>query len=283
MRIAVLADIHANLPALEAVIEDIDRQGVDEVLVGGDLVGRGPQGSAVVRRISERGWRSVRGNHEDYLLSFCRSEVPASWLSTEEWAASRWMAAELDSDSAAYIDALPFSMTSALTDELRLVHGSPRSNCEGIGVWTPAEDLESHLSLVDESVLICGHTHRTMERHLPLGLVVNVGSVGLPFNGDWRAQYAILTRLPDGWHVEFRQIPYDREAFLNAYESSGFLADGGVTATLLRMEVSHARPFLVPFMKWTTARDLDMSTAHIADFLDIYNPNRPLAEFFALL
>ncbi len=72
-KIAVLADIHGNLPALEAVLADIDAQRPDEVLVGGDLVGRGPQGSAVVRCIRERGWRAVRGNHEDYLLGFRRA------------------------------------------------------------------------------------------------------------------------------------------------------------------------------------------------------------------
>ena len=92
-RIAVIADIHANMPALEAVIRDIEQQEIDEVLVGGDLVGRGPQGSAVVKRIIEEGWAGVRGNHEDYLLNFRRRTVREEWLTAEEWSALRWMAA----------------------------------------------------------------------------------------------------------------------------------------------------------------------------------------------
>ena len=91
-RLAVLADVHGNMPALEAVIEDIESHGVDEVLVGGDLVGRGPEGSLVTRRIRELGWPSIRGNHEEYVLTFRKGEVPADWLEAKEWAAARWMA-----------------------------------------------------------------------------------------------------------------------------------------------------------------------------------------------
>ena len=75
MRIAVLADIHSNLRALDAVVDDIATRGVDEVVVGGDIVGRGPQGAAVVDRVRELGWPSVRGNHEDYLVAFSREEL----------------------------------------------------------------------------------------------------------------------------------------------------------------------------------------------------------------
>ena len=94
-RVAILADIHGNLPALKAVIRDLDQQQVDEVVLGGDLVGRGPQGSAVLGVARERGWRSIRGNHEDYLLAFRRTDVPESWLTARVWSAARWMAAEL--------------------------------------------------------------------------------------------------------------------------------------------------------------------------------------------
>lgn len=281
-RIAILADIHANLPALEAVIDDIARQGVDEVLVGGDLVGRGPQGTAVVERVRELGWPSVRGNHEDYLLSFVHGDVPAEWLETEEWAASRWMADELATHSAELIAALPFSLTSRVAPELRLVHGSPRSNCEGIGSWTPDDDVDAHLARIEEPLLVCAHTHRPMERRLERGLVVNVGSVGLPFNGDWRAQYAILTRDDAGWQAEFRAAPYDRDALLAHYEASGFLADGGVTAALLRIEVERARPYLVPFLKWAQVEELEPASRHLERFLALYDDSRPLTEFYEM-
>ncbi|MFU8806014.1 MAG: metallophosphoesterase family protein [Bradymonadaceae bacterium] len=284
-RVAIIADIHANLPALEAVETDLGMQNIDEVLVAGDLVGRGPQGRAVVSRVAERDWRTIRGNHEDYVLSFRRHDVPSNWLEAREWAASRWMAAELDEDSVAFLDALPFSCTSALAPQIRIFHGSPRSYCEGLGKWTKDDILRGHLDSIDEPVLVCAHTHRPLLKRLDEGLVVNVGSVGLPFNADWRAQYAILTVDESSGHidVEFRQVPYDREAFLETYQTSGFLEEGGVTARLLFMEVEQARPFLVPFLKWIEALEVEAVQEYLPEFLDAYDCTRPLSEFFGAL
>ena len=192
IRIAVLADVHGNVPALEAVIEDVTSQQPDEVLVGGDLVGRGPCGKEVVRLITEMGWRSVRGNHEDYLLAFRRKRVKDHWLTAPEWSAARWMAEELDNAAARTIEGLPLTLLSHLAPELRLVHGTPRSNDEGIGPWTSRVQVEGHFAAVRESVLVCGHTHRPLECRLPTGMVVNVGAVGLPFNRARSAQYALF-------------------------------------------------------------------------------------------
>ncbi len=204
MRIAVIADIHGNMPALESVLADLETQKVDEVLVGGDLVGRGPQGSQVVRRIADLGWPTIRGNHEEYLLEFRRGKVPADWLETDEWAASRWMATELSDDDEAFIDALPFSLTSRNDQGIRLVHGSPRSTNEGIGPWSSNEELSAHLESIDEQVLVCAHTHRPLEHRSGSALIVNVGSVGLPFNGDRRAQYVIFHRNGHSEHARAR-------------------------------------------------------------------------------
>lgn len=282
-RIAIIADIHANLPALEAVEADIAVRGIDEVLVAGDLVGRGCQGTQTVTRIAERGWRAIRGNHEDYLLNFRRREVPASWLEAPEWAAARWMAAELDGASVDFLDALPFTCTAEFAPQIRLYHGSPLSYCEGLGTWTRDATLQAHLTSIEENVLVCAHTHRPLLKRLDEGLVVNVGSVGLPFNGDTRAQYAILSENEGHVDVEFRQVPYDRERSRIAYEGSGFLEEGGVTAHLLLMEIDHARPFLVPFLKWIEALELEGLLKYLPHFLDIYDPGLPLSEFFQKL
>jgi predicted phosphodiesterase len=284
-RIAVISDVHGNVPALDAVLEDLERQGADEVLVGGDLVGRGPEGSKVARRIRDLGWPCVRGNHEDYLLAFRRRSVPAAWLDqgTEEWAASRWMASELDDRDAAYLETLPLSLLSGRAPELLLVHGSPRSNSEGLGPWNTDQQLDDHLSGVSERVLVCAHTHRPMLRQLAHGLVVNVGAVGLPFNRDRRAQYAILERRGGRWSVEFRQVAYDLARVFEIYDRSGFLAHGGITAQLLKLELEQAAPFLVPFIKWAESRALPVHSAHLGAFLEFYDPDEPIAAFFSRL
>ncbi len=280
-RIAVVADIHGNRFALDAVIDDLEARQVDEVIVAGDLVGRGPQGSEVVHRVADLGWRCVRGNHEDYLLNFCRDNVPLSWWEDEEWAASRWMARELDEEAVAFIESLPFSLHSKLAPSMQIFHGSPNSHSEGIGAWTPEQRLEQFLQAIDGTILVCAHTHRPLEYDSPRGMIVNVGSVGLPFNGDWHAQYAILEGQADQWEVTFRRVAYPRQRFLDHYRTSGFLEEGGITAALLYEEVKFARPFLVPFLKWADATERLPRDAHLEEFLDLYDPDQSLAEFFA--
>ena len=279
-RTAVIADIHANAPALEAVVDDIERQAPDEILVGGDLVGRGPQGSRIVDIIRDLGWPSIRGNHEDYILNFRNYDVPDDWLVADEWAAWRWMARELEGEHAEFIDALPFSRTADTVPDLRLVHGSPRSYKEGIGDWTSEESIREHLASIEESLLVCAHTHRPLVERFDNQIVVNVGSVGLPFNGDPRAQYAILTRRDNDWEIELRQVDYDHDRVYEIYRESGFLEDGGLTAEILRREVRTARPYLVPFQKWTDIAGRDFNRDAFEAFLDLYDPTESMGDFF---
>ncbi len=278
-RVAVLADIHGNTPALEAVIADISSQDVDEILVGGDLVGRGPEGSAVSRRIRELQWPSIRGNHEDYMLTFRRGEIPDDWLDADEWAASRWMANELSDEDAEYIETLPFSITSRLEPELLVVHGSPAGTSDGIGPWTTEREMAAHADSIRESILVCAHTHRPLDRTFPSGRIVNVGSVGLPFNGDRRAQYVIFDITENQVEVEFRRVDYDLDAILAIYDSTGFLEAGGVTAQLLKMELENAQPFLVPFLHWASILEIPPSSSSLERFFDFYDPSESMRSF----
>ncbi len=284
-RIAILSDIHANLFALDAVYQDLQQQQPDEILIGGDLVGRGPQGDAVVQFIKEQGWRSVKGNHEDYLLNFHHRRIPTDWLTDPVWSASRWMAAELSSESIDFIENIPFSLRANLDPMTFLTHGTPRSNQEGIGSWTPAEQLsELTAEFAQGETLVVGHTHRPVLLDYAGITIVNTGSVGLPFNGDWRAQYVILNRTDDDTpqEVEFRQVEYDRDAFLQHYKDSGFLAEGGITSALLYQELLCARPFLVPYLRWAEALGKNVDMLTVEEFLEFYDCNLSMEELFKL-
>jgi len=251
--IAVLADVHGNVPAFEAVLDDALRRSPDEVLLAGDLVGRGPQGAAVVEMAGRLGWRGVRGNHEDYLLAFRRGDVPDHWLREPEWSAARWMAEELGAGGERAVARLPLGLVSRASPEVRVVHGSPCSNQEGIGRWTGHARLREHLAAIREQVLVCAHTHRPLVKRVDGRLIVNTGSVGLPFDGDWHARYALLRRRANRWDVEHRRVAWDRERLLTTYRDSGFLDAGGITARLLELEVRTARSQLVPFLDWAHA------------------------------
>lgn len=298
-RIAVIADIHGNMPALEAVLDDLAGQAVDEVLVGGDLVGRGPEGNAVADRIRSLGLESICGNHEEYVLGTRRGELPDTGHDTDVWDAARFMADELSSTNARFLESLPFSIAR---EGLLLVHGTPTSNRDGIGPWTSDEKIADHLddatdlihsahrgagahpSRARAPLLVCAHTHRPLDRTVARGRVVNIGSVGLPFNRDQRAQYAVFERRArGGWRVEAKTVAYDVERILAIYASSGFLARGGVTARLLRLEIEHACPLLVPFLAWAERTGTAPDSAHLDRFLAFHRPGEPLRDFYRRL
>lgn len=267
MRIAIIADIHGNVAALDAVLADLREQQVDETIVAGDLVNRGPEGAAVLARLVPLGWRTIMGNHEDLVLQFIEGRVDPGWLDDPWWAATRFAAREV-APWRGYLADLPGHLVvqPAGTAPIRVVHGSPRHFMEGIGPLTPTETLDAMLAHVAEPLLACAHTHFAMRRDHAGTTIVNVGAVGLPFNGDPRAQYAILEWAGDQWRVTFRQVAYDRATTEAAYEHSGFLAAGGVSAWLLREELRTARPHLVPFWKYCTDRSLPLDT----DSLDLF-------------
>lgn len=286
-RLAILADIHANLFALDAVIDDMQGREIDEVIVAGDLVGRGPQGSAVVERIWEKGWACVQGNHEEYLINFWRRNIPPEWYDQAHWSGARWMSEELDEEHIEYLEALPFSLVPRTCPDVFVVHGSTRSNQEGIGSWTDQVVLDEIFELVPKAhtLLVCAHTHRPLDLELRRGQrVVNVGSVGLPFNGDSRAQYVILESQSDGvYDVEFVQVPYDRAPLMDHYASSGFLREGGITSALLRQEVVHAKPFLVPFLRWCEGHGVEPTPERIPWFMNAYDHTKSLKELIEQL
>jgi predicted phosphodiesterase len=270
-RIAIFSDVHGNAPALDAVLRDIDSQGVDEVLVGGDLVGRGPEGSKVIDHIRRRGLRSVRGNHEDYLVTYRHRDSKNADFSAPHWACLRWMAEELTTEDISYISALPFTLQSTVDPQVCVFHGTPESNARGIGPWTAEEKIRHHLERLEGKVLVCAHTHRSFGFSWNGKHLINTGSVGLPFNGDPRAQYVIVTGSDGQYDVEFRKVEYSREKLLSIYQESGFLEAGDVTARLLELEVVHARPFLVPFLKWCQNEDLQPLLETVPLFVERYD------------
>lgn len=258
MRLAVLADIHGNLPALEAVLADVDEHKVDGILVAGDMVdGPYPLETLHVLR-ARRSWM-IRGNREEYLLAYDRGDAPAAWRNGDHWAGLRWIYRRLDREALDFIASLPEQSTYApeVAAAVRVVHGAP----QGMSTLLLPESREllrlfdqvgltdlgyRHVTLGEalaqttEPVLICGHSHIAWQQAWDGRLVLNPGSVGQPLNGDVRAQYALLTWQDGGWQAELRTIDYEVGQVLVAYRSSGLLAEGGVftRASLLTTETA---------------------------------------------
>jgi len=247
MRLAVLADIHGNLPALEAVLADVEQQGADGIVAAGDYWG-GPQNNEVVRRLAglEQCWM-IRGNREEYLASV--DPADPRWH-RRQWAMLRWGYQHLERKVLDFLLSLPAQRVLALpgTAPIRVVHGSPREVSALLfpdrdaaalrffvqaGFLAPDEQppsLETALVGVHEPLLVCGHSHIAWQQEWSGGLALNPGSVGEPLQGDPCARYALLTWQGDCWCPELRAVPYDLALLKAAFEQSSLLAEGGAFA-----------------------------------------------------
>ncbi len=255
MRVAIIADIHANVPALEAVLDDIAHLDIDDVLVNGDLVNRGPGNVGVLRLLEPYLARTTLGNHDDLMRMWIERDpsLPREWYDDPFWSSTALCATELD--AAGYIATLRELPMTLRVDApgapaVLVSHGSPRHYREGYGSFLSDEDISEITQMHPADVLVGSHTHRPLQRRWGHYRVLNTGSVGSPFNGDPRAQYLVLELGPHGWAPEFRRVPYDREAALRAFETSGFLDRGGLSARIFHQELRYARSFLVPFLMW---------------------------------
>ena len=249
MRLAVLADIHGNLPALEAVLADVKRQSVDGMIIAGDFLDR-PQPLKAVRAVQALDACVIRGNREDYVLAYHRLHAPDHWHTSRQWVGLRWLHECLDQEALDYIASLPEDAVYAAggTAPIRIVHASPGSMTDPIlpsldpdamavhrqagllGLRRRKIGIHEALALVDEPVLICAHSHICWSQKLDGRLIVNPGSAGIPINGDTRAQYAVLTWQGGRWQAEQRAIEYDRDRIRAAYQESGILDIEGAFA-----------------------------------------------------
>ncbi|HVG67808.1 MAG TPA: metallophosphoesterase family protein, partial [Gaiellales bacterium] len=188
MRVAAIYDIHGNLPALDAVLEQIAEEEPDVVLVGGDSAA-GPMPAATLDRLIALGCRAryIRGNADRELVD------PSS--GDDIWARrARWAAASL---TAAHRELLTAASLRVVLDVEGLgrtlfCHGSPRSDEEIITRLTPEARLRPMLEGVDADIVVCGHTHVQFDRRVAGKRIVNAGSVGMPYEGDPGARWAML-------------------------------------------------------------------------------------------
>jgi len=186
MRIAAISDIHGNADALEAVLSDLDGEGVDGIVVLGDLVAFGPDPARVIDRLRGIGARVVRGNTDRYLLG---AETPRS---DHMWDLLAWGRDLLGAERIAYLESLPATMSIDLDGTSALLcHGTPGSDEVG---FFPGEEqgFADKLAAAEETLVIAGHTHKPLWSRVGDKVIVNDGSVGFPYDGKPRPSWAIV-------------------------------------------------------------------------------------------
>lgn len=222
MRIALIADIHGNFVSFQAVLEDINKNHVDQIVFLGDVATTGPQPKEAVTLLRSLGCIGITGNHEDYLLN-AEKKNQSRWANTLNWCEAQLSADDLD-----YLRSFQPWTTIKLDkkNDLLCFHGSPRSNMDIILPTTPDDVLEQMMNGHAATVMAGGHTHIQLLRRYRNSLLINVGSVGLPFDhylpqGDEKrvvpyAEYAIVTCLNGSVSVDFRRVPIDFEEIKRA-------------------------------------------------------------------
>ncbi|WP_019585148.1 metallophosphoesterase family protein [Deinococcus apachensis] len=256
VRVALIADIHGNADALRAVLADIDRQGVDRIVVNGDVVNRGPDSVEALSLLLDReDVTFTLGNHDDLLhLWHTRSDtLPGDWFTDPFWGATDWSAAQLDRAGLLHVPQnwpITLRLGEAGLPGVLVAHGTPAHYRESLSERTDPERVAELAG--SAGVLVGSHIHRPAQAELGGVLVLNTGAVGAPANGDPRAQYLLLTATPSGWVPEFRAVPYDRSGVLRRFETSGLLRTG-LSAEIFRDEVEMARSLYTPYWMWTEA------------------------------
>ena len=242
MRLGVMADVHGNLPALEAVLQDMHQHRVDQLVVAGDLIG-GPQPNGTVRLLRSRGAWLILGNTDRTLLDYMAGRVPAAWRTHKQFALLRWSAGHVSAETLGILQSLPEQRVVDIpgTAPIRVVHGSPRHVGQHIYPAQKPELLAQALAEIDETVLVCGHTHEPWIVEQPGRLALNPGAVCGPLDGFVGAQWALLAWRAGRWQAELHGVRYDLQDVRKAFRDSGLLADGGVLARayLLCLETGH--------------------------------------------
>lgn len=248
-RLAVLADIHGNLPALEAVWDDLSQFDVDHVVVAGDVVNVGPFSRQVLEYLTARHCAIIRGNHEYYLLDYDTPRVLDAWA---DFTLPGWVHRQIGDGWRNRIAAWPDEISLRFPDAppVRVVHASPGDPWKGIFRTSSDNEISEMLAKVTESTVITAHTHLMLDRVVDRWHIVNPGSVGNPFYGASHANYMLLESDGDGWHKTFRSVPFDSERVIREFERQHFVEEHGIFGRLVMDELRTARQHVSPFLRW---------------------------------
>jgi predicted phosphodiesterase len=243
MRVALVSDTHGHLVALDTVLAEIAREGVDLTVCLGDIAFSGPRPGGCVESVRALGGPVVMGNCDQAAVDYYRGQgVPAahedSYTRLGAWVREIdvWSSLALSDDEAAWLAALPLTARVALGPgaTLLLAHASPSSYSVGLRPEMTDDALRAALGGVEREdglvALVCGHTHQPMVRDLGGFTIINPGSVGLPmardaegrnFNPADYAEYAILTWADNKLSVDLRRAPVDADAARAEAAASG--------------------------------------------------------------
>lgn len=231
MRIALISDIHGNLVSLEAVLADIEREKVDQIVCLGDVATLGPEPRKVLQRLRELDCPCIIGNHDLFLLdpTVLHSYMDAPWFAESV----AWCVQQLDEVDFQFLRTFQPLLEIPLDHSHNLLcfHGSPKSNTDIILAMTPPTNVDELLGGYKATIMAGGHTHMQMMRQHKGIMLINTGSVGMPFEQalfvhaprylPW-AEYAIVGFNQGVIGIDLRRVPIDVDKVRQAAADSDF-------------------------------------------------------------
>jgi predicted phosphodiesterase len=253
MRIAILADIHGNLAALEAALARVELLNVDHVVVAGDIVVGAPDSLACWERVKALGCPVLRGNHERYVFDLGTERAKPEW-SSRQFGPVQWAAAQLGEVNRRELAALPGTLKIEGAEDVLFVHGSARNDTDLIFPYTSDAEIAPMFAGNAEKWIVRGHNHYAGVRLWGERRIVTTGSVGLPLDGTVKAQFAVMERRGGSgsadWSAEHHAVAYDVAATLRRARESGYVESAGPIARLFMREVETAAFHILPFQQF---------------------------------
>lgn len=269
MRIAILADVHGNLPAFEAALAHAHRLGYDQLIIAGDLINGAPDSRACWDLARSLGGAILRGNHERYVYDFDAPDAPPLWKS-ERFAPVQWTVAQFSIEERRGMATLPAAFA---LDGLYVTHASPRRDNDSVQSYTPEHEIAAMFEGVTAPLIVRGHDHWGQIRLWGWGAIVTAGSVGMTLDEHPTARYVIADQADHEWRFEHHAVEYDVDATVQRFASTGYLDAGGPMARLLLREIALASPHIVPFLRlyerWAQQESLSLGEG-VERFLTYY-------------
>lgn len=223
MLIAFISDIHGNLPALKAVVDDAKNRGAGKIICAGDVTGNGPFPSEVCSYLEENNITTISGNYDCKVLNVIKQgKSAAAKLQKKKRELLVWTAKHVKKSAEHFLDTLPASLEEEILGgrQLLVVHGSPVSNDDDIYPSVTTMAIKAKLGNAHPDILVCGHTHIPFIKRIGGALIVNCGSAGQPVDGDPRPSYAILSIDESAVSAHIVRFEYDINEVVTALKNT---------------------------------------------------------------
>ena len=264
MKIAILSDIHGNLPAFQAAIDHVQQQQVDLTVIAGDIVIGAPDSLACWRLARTLTPFVLRGNHERYLFDYGTPNALPLW-DTAQFSPLHWTVKQFSDETREMLRALPPVIRIPELPDVVFCHASTRKDNDSVFVHTPDSQIQNMFANASERWIIRAHNHIGQDRVWGNRFIITCGSAGLPLDGHPTAQYLLMEQNRKGWHLRHQSVPYDVAAALRRFSETGYLEEAGPMARLFQREIAtasfHVISFLRAYQHWSASGPVSLADA----------------------